>query len=39
MQRAMGLDNGVSICYTCHNDIEKIGAKLRLFILSRQSLG
>ena len=30
-------NNGVSICYSCHKDIEKLRAKLRnVFYLSRQ---
>ena len=33
-------NNGVSICYSCHKDIEKLRAKLRnVFYLSRQIRG
>jgi hypothetical protein len=30
------LNNGVSICYSCHKDIEKLRTKLRnMFLLNR----
>jgi hypothetical protein len=27
------LNNGVSICYTCHKDVEKIRTKLRIYFI------